>query len=109
MAMLRVTSAVNEVQLRQPSVLVAVAAPLDALMTHWCCRLEPAALEASLAFAADLETERAALDLERHVAGASAIQRTTIRNLARDLPILWKAETTTQEERQTTGPGRGRP
>jgi hypothetical protein len=119
--------------------------------------LEPAALEASLALAADLEAERAALDqhwqqrleragydverarrqysacepenrlvarsLERaweealaeqtrleadyerirrqRLAAPSAAELSAIRNLAQDLPALWKAETTTQEERQT--------
>jgi excisionase family DNA binding protein len=134
------------------------AAPLDALMTRLVLQsLEPAAIEASLALAADLEAERAALDLhwqqrleratyeverarrqyyacepenrlvarsleraweealaeqtrleadyervrrERLTAPSSA-ELLTIRNLAQDLPALWRAETTTQEERQT--------
>ena len=134
------------------------AAPLDALMTRLVLQaLEPAALEASLALAADLEAERAALDvhwqqrlerarydverarrqynaceaenrlvarsLERaweealaeqmrleaeyervrreRLAAPSAAELSAIRNLAQDLPAPWKAETTTQEERQT--------
>ncbi|WP_063621869.1 recombinase family protein [Bradyrhizobium sp. Ec3.3] len=134
------------------------AAPLDALMTRLVLRaLEPAALEASLALAADLEAERAALDvhwqqrleraryeverarrqynacepenrlvarsLERaweealaeqmhleadyervrreQLAEPSAAELSAIRSLAQDLPALWRAETTTQEERQT--------
>jgi len=134
------------------------AAPLDALMTRLVLQaLEPAALEASLALAADLEAERAALDrhwqqrlerarydverarrqyaavepenrlvartLERTWEGAlaeqthmeadyervrrervqapSSAELVAIRNLARDMPALWRAETTTQEERQT--------
>jgi hypothetical protein len=41
-------------------------APLDALMTRPVLQaLEPAALEASLALATDLEAERAALDVHR--------------------------------------------
>ena len=134
------------------------AAPLDALITRLVLQaLEPAALEASLALAADLEAERAALDrhwqqrlerarydverarrqyaavepenrlvartLERTWEGAlaeqthmeadyervrrervqapSSAELVAIRNLARDMPALWRAETTTQEERQT--------
>jgi DNA invertase Pin-like site-specific DNA recombinase len=134
------------------------AAPLDALMTRLVLQaLEPAALEASLALAADLEAEREALDLhwqqrlERACYGVerarrqynacepenrlvarsleraweealaeqgrleadyerarrerltapSAAELHAIRELAQDLPALWKAPTTTQEERQT--------
>ena len=134
------------------------AAPLDALMAELVLRaLQPAALEASLALAEDLEAERAALDrhwqqrleragyqvdrarrqyvavepenrlvartLERaweealaeqtrlaaeheraqrgRAAAPSAAELAAIGNLARDLPTLWHAETTTREERQT--------
>jgi len=134
------------------------AAPLDGLMTRLVLQaLEPAALETSLALAADLEAERAALDqhwqqrveracyevgrarrqynacepenrlvarsLERaweealaeqtrleadyervrreRLAAPSSAELLAIRNLAQDLPALWRAETTTQEERQT--------
>lgn len=134
------------------------AAPLDALMTRLVLQaLEPAALEASLALAADLKAERAALDvhwqqrlerarydverarrqysacepenrlvarsLERaweealaeqmrleadyervrreRLAVPSAAELSTIQNLTQDLPALWRAETTTQDERQT--------
>jgi excisionase family DNA binding protein len=134
------------------------AAPLDGLMTRLVLQaLEPAALEASLALAADLEAERAALDqhwqqrleracyeverarrqynacepenrlvarsLERaweealaeqtqleadyerarreRLRAPSSAELLAIRNLAQDLPALWRAETTTQEERQT--------
>jgi excisionase family DNA binding protein len=134
------------------------AAPLDALITRLVLQaLEPAALETSLALAADLEAERMALDqhwqqrleragyeverarrqynacepenrlvarsLERafeealaeqtrlaadhervrreRLAAPSAAELLAIRNLAQDLPALWRAATTTQEERQT--------
>jgi DNA invertase Pin-like site-specific DNA recombinase len=134
------------------------SAPLDALMMELVLQaLEPAALEASLALAADLEAERAALDrhwqqrleraryeverarrqygavepenrlvartLERaweealaeqvrleteyervrreRVQAPSSAELGAIRKLAQDLPALWRAETTTQEERQT--------
>jgi excisionase family DNA binding protein len=134
------------------------AAPLDGMMTRLVLQaLEPAALETSLALAADLEAERAALDqhwqqrleracyeverarrqynacepenrlvarsLERaweealaeqtrleadyervrreRLAAPSSAELLAIRNLAQDLPALWRAETTTQEERQT--------
>jgi len=134
------------------------AAALDALITRLVLQaLEPAALEASLALAADLEAERAALDLHwqqrlerarynverarrqytacepenrlvarsleraweealteetrlkadyerirrERLAAPSAAELSAIRNLAQDLPALWKAETTTQEQRQT--------
>ena len=134
------------------------AGPLDAQVARLVLQaLEPAALEASLALAANLEAERAALDshwqqrleraryaverarrqydacepenrlvarsLERaweetlveqtrleaeyervrreqlHV--PSSAELLAIHNLAQDLPALWRAETTTQEERQT--------
>lgn len=134
------------------------AAPLDRLLTEVVLEaLQPAALEASLAVAADLDAERAALerhwqqrreraryevdrarrqygavepenrlvartlekaweealaeqgrlevDYERFVrdaaAGPSPADLATIRSLAQDLPALWSAGTTTQEERQT--------
>jgi excisionase family DNA binding protein len=134
------------------------AAPLDGMMTRLVLQaLQPAALETSLALAADLEAERAALDqhwqqrleracyeverarrqynacepenrlvarsLERaweealaeqtrleadyervrreRLAAPSSAELLAIRNLAQDLPTLWRAETTTQEERQT--------
>jgi DNA invertase Pin-like site-specific DNA recombinase len=134
------------------------AAPLDALITDLVLQaLTPAALEASLAFAADLEAERAAIDQQwqqrleraryqsdrarRHYAAVepenrlvartlernwetalieqtrleaeyeqfrrarstppSAAELAAIRDLAQDLPALWHAETTTQEEHQT--------
>jgi excisionase family DNA binding protein len=134
------------------------AAPLDTLIAQLVLKtLEPAALEARLALANDLEAERAALDhdwqprlerasdavsracrqyyacelenrlvesyLERDWEEAMAEQarleteygrvrgerlvvptsaeRLAIRNLAQELPRLWHAETTTQEERQT--------
>jgi hypothetical protein len=134
------------------------AAPLDGLMTRLVLQaLEPAALEASLALAADLEAERAALDLHwqqrleracyeverarrqynacepenrlvarsleraweealaeqtqleadyerarrERLRAPSSAELLAIRNLAQDLPALWRAETTTQEERQT--------
>jgi hypothetical protein len=48
----------------EPSCQSLTVAPLDALMTRLVLQaLEPAALEASLALATDLEAERAALDL----------------------------------------------
>jgi DNA invertase Pin-like site-specific DNA recombinase len=134
------------------------AAPVDAQVTSLIlAALEPAALEASLAVAADLQTERAALEqqwrqrleraqyqvdqarrryastepenrlvartLERDWEAALAEQvRLTaeherfrrerpqspnpaelaaIRQLTTDLPALWRAPTTTNEERQT--------
>lgn len=134
------------------------AAPLDALLTRVVLEaLEPAAIDASLAFAADLEAERAALDQQwrqrleraqyqvdrahRQYAAvepenrlvARTLERTweaalseqaqmqaayeraqrertqapspaelaAVRTLAQDLPGLWTAETTTQDERQT--------
>lgn len=134
------------------------AAPLDGLMARLVLQsLEPAAIEASLALAADLEAERAALDrhwqqrlerasyeverahrqynvcepenrlvarsLERaweealaeqtrlekdyerirreRLTAPSPAELLAIRNLAQDLPALWRAGTTTQEERQT--------
>jgi excisionase family DNA binding protein len=142
----------------EPPCQSLAAAPVDALVTRLVLQaLEPAALEASLALATDLEAERAALDLhwqqrleraayeverarrqynacepenrlvartleraweetlaeqarleadyervrrERLVAPSAAELR-AIRKLAHDLPALWKAATTTQEERQT--------
>lgn len=134
------------------------AAPVDAQVTRLILQaLEPAALETSLAVAADLEAERAALErqwrqrlermqyqvdqarrryasvepenrlvartLERDWEAALAEQArlaadyerfqrerpqapspaelAAIRNLTTDLPALWRASTTTQEERQT--------
>jgi excisionase family DNA binding protein len=134
------------------------AAPLDVLLTRVVLEaLEPAAIDASLAFAADLEAERAALDQQwrqrleraqyqvdrahRQYAAvepenrlvARTLERTweaalseqaqmqaayeraqrertqapspaelaAVRTLAQDLPGLWTAETTTQDERQT--------
>ena len=134
------------------------AAPLDALISGLVLQaLEPAAIEASLALADNLEAERAALDrhwrqrleragyeverarrqyaavepenrlvartLERDWEKAlteqarleaehervrrarkeapSAIELTAIRDLSQDLPALWRADTTTQAERQT--------
>jgi hypothetical protein len=134
------------------------AAPLDALMTRLVLQaIEPAALEASLALATDLESERAALELHwqqrleraayeverarrqydacepenrlvarsleraweealgeqarlevdyervrrERLTAPSAAELHAIRKLAQDLPALWKAATTTQEERQT--------
>jgi hypothetical protein len=48
----------------EPSCQSLAAAPVDALMTQLVLQaLEPAAVEASLALATDLEAERAALDL----------------------------------------------
>ena len=134
------------------------APPLDALISRLVLEaVQPAALEVSLAVAADVEAERAALEthwqqrleragyqaerarrqydavepenrlvartLERaweealaeharleaeHEAAArerpllpSAEELAAIRTLAHDLPAVWRAETTTQEERQT--------
>jgi uncharacterized protein YndB with AHSA1/START domain len=134
------------------------AAPLDGLITGLILEaLQPAALEASIALATDLEAERAALDghwrhrleraryqverarreygavepenrlvartLERsweealteqarleaeydrfrreRLQAPSPAELTAIRGLAQDLPALWNAQTTTQEERQT--------
>jgi hypothetical protein len=134
------------------------AAPVDAQVTRLILQaLEPAALETSLAVAADLEAERAALErqwrqrlertqyqvdqarrryasvepenrlvartLERDWEAALAEQSrlaadyerfqrerpqapspaelAAIRRLTTDLPALWRASTTTQEERQT--------
>ena len=134
------------------------AAPVDAQVTRLILEaLEPAALETSLAVAADLEAERAALQrqwdqrleraqyqvdqarrryasvepenrlvartLERDWETSLAEQArlaaeyerfrrerpkaptpaelAAIRNLTNDLPALWRASTTTQEERQT--------
>jgi DNA invertase Pin-like site-specific DNA recombinase/uncharacterized protein YndB with AHSA1/START domain len=134
------------------------AAPLDGLMTGLILEaLQPAALEASIALATDLEAERAALDghwrhrleraryqverarreysavepenrlvartLERsweealteqarleaeydrfrreRLQAPSPAELTAIRGLSQDLPALWNAQTTTQEERQT--------
>jgi hypothetical protein len=149
------------------------AAPLDALITRLVLQaLEPAALEASLALAADLEAERAALDLHwqqrlerarydverarrqytacepenrlvarsleraweealteetrlkadyerirrERLAAPSAAELSAIRNLAQDLPALWKGRNNhpgaTPNDRPTvarTRPGRGRP
>ena len=133
-------------------------APLDALVARLVLQaLEPAALEASLALAGDLQAEREALDrqwqlrleraryaverarrqydavepenrlvartLERGWEQAlaeqtrleadyeqfqrqqpqapSAAELAAITRLSRDLPAVWHAETTTQEERQT--------
>ena len=142
----------------EPSCQSLTAAPLDALMMRLVLQaIEPAALEASLALATDLEAERAALDLHwqqrleraayeverarrqynacepenrlvarslekaweealaeqarleadyervrrERLTAPSAAELHAIRNLAQDLPALWKAATTTQEERQT--------
>jgi DNA invertase Pin-like site-specific DNA recombinase len=142
----------------EPSCQSLAAAPVDALMTRLVLQaLEPAALEASLALATDLEAERATLDLRwqqrleraayevdrarrqynacepenrlvarsleraweetlaeqarleadyervrrEQLAAPSAAELRAIRKLAQDLPALWKAATTTQEERQT--------
>jgi recombinase-like zinc beta ribbon protein/recombinase len=142
----------------EPSCQSLTAAPLDALMTRLVLQaIEPAALEASLTLATDLEAERVALDrhwqqrlertayeverarrqydacepenrlvarsLERaweealaeqarleaeyervrreRLAAPSAAEFRAIRKRAQDLPALWKAATTTQEERQT--------
>lgn len=142
----------------EPSCQSLAAAPVDALMTRLVLQaLEPAALEASLALATDLEAERAALDLHwqqrleraayeverarrqynacepenrlvarsleraweealaeqarleadyervrrERLTAPSAAELCAIRKLSQDLPALWKAATTTQEERQT--------
>ena len=142
----------------EPSCQSLTAAPLDALMMRLVLQaIDPAALEASLALATDLEAERAALDLHwqqrleraayeverarrqynacepenrlvarsleraweealaeqarleadyervrrERLTAPSAAELHAIRNLAQDLPALWKAATTTQEERQT--------
>src|SRR5277367_3387821 len=134
------------------------AAPVDARVTQLILMaLEPAAIEASLAAAVDLEAERKALDqhwgqrlerarhqvdqgrrryasvepenrlvartLERDWETAlseqarlladherflrerprapSAAELAAIQDLTRDLPALWRAETTTRQERQT--------
>ena len=134
------------------------AAPLDALIAELVLEaVRPAALEVSLAVAADFEAERAALERhwqqrleraryevdrarrqynavepenrlvartheraweealaeqtrleaehERHWREREAApvpeELRTIRAMAQDLPALWRAETTTQEERQT--------
>lgn len=134
------------------------AAPLDALIGELVLRaIEPAALEASLAIAADMAAERANLDqhwrqrlerahyeaersrrqyeavepenrlvartLERawedslaeetrlaaeyerfqrqKLIAPSTAELTAMRELAGNLPALWRAKTTTQEERQT--------
>jgi hypothetical protein len=134
------------------------AAPLDALIAEQVLQaIEPGALEASLAVAADMEAERERLDqhwrqrleraryqaerahrqyeavepenrlvartLERaweealaeearlaseydrfqkqKLTAPTAAELAAIRELAEDLPALWNAETTTQEERQT--------
>lgn len=142
----------------EPSCQSLTAAPLDALVTSLVLQaLQPAALEASIALAKDLEAERAALDhhwqqrLERaryHVERArrqyeavepenrlvcrtleraweealaeqarleseydrfrrdrtqapSPSELAAVQGLAKDLPALWNAQTTSQEERQT--------
>jgi DNA invertase Pin-like site-specific DNA recombinase len=142
----------------EPSCQSLTAAQLDALMTRLVLQaIEPAALEASLALATDLEAERAALELHwqqrleraayeverarrqynacepenrlvarslekaweetlaeqarlevdyervrrERLTAPSAAELHAIRKLAQDLPALWKAATTTQEERQT--------
>jgi excisionase family DNA binding protein len=142
----------------EPSCQSLAAAPVDALMTRLVLQaLEPAALEASLALATDLEAERAALDLHwqqrleraayeverarrqynacepenrlvarsleraweealaeqarveadydrvrrERLTAPSAAELRAIRKLAQDLPALWNAATTTQEDRQT--------
>ena len=144
------------------------APPLDALISRLVLEaVQPAALEVSLAVAADVEAERAAVEkhwqqrleragyqaerarrqydavepenrlvartLERaweealaehaplkaeHEAATrerpsvpSAEELAAIRTLAHDLPAVWRAETTTQEERQTIvrPAGRARP
>ena len=134
------------------------AAPLDALVSGLVLEaLKPAAIEASLALAENLEAERAALErhwrqrleragyeverarrqyaavepenrlvartLERDFEAAlteqarleaehdrekrarkeapTAAELAAIRGLSQDLPALWRAETTTQQERQT--------
>jgi Recombinase zinc beta ribbon domain/Recombinase len=142
----------------EPSCQSLAAAPVDALMTRLVLQaLEPAALEASLALATDLEAERAGLDLHwqqrleraayeverarrqynacepenrlvarsleraweealaeqarleadydrvrrERLTAPSAAELGAIRKLAQDLPTLWNAATTTQEDRQT--------
>ena len=114
------------------------AAPLDALVSGLVLQaLEPAAIEASLALADNLEAQRArrqyatvepenrlvARTLERdwektlteqarleaehkrvrraRKEAPSAIELAAIRDLSQDLPALWRADTTTQAERQT--------
>lgn len=134
------------------------AAPLDGLVTRVILQaIEPAALEASLAIASDLEAERAALDLhwqQRRERACYSVERArrqydavepenrlvartlerawedalaeqarldaeherfrreqpsapspaelaAIRSMARDLPAIWRADTTTQADRQT--------
>ena len=114
------------------------AAPLDALVSGLVLQaLEPAAIEASLALADNLEAQRArrqyatvepenrlvARTLERDWEKAlteqarleaehervkrarkeapSAAELAAIRDLSQDLPALWRADTTTQAERQT--------
>ncbi len=134
------------------------AAPVDAEVTHLILKaLEPAAIEASLAAALDLEAERKALDqhwrqrleraqhqvdlARRRYASVESENRpvartlekdweaalgeqarliadhqrflherpeapipaelAAIQDLTRDLPALWRAETTTRQERQT--------
>jgi hypothetical protein len=141
-----------------PSCQALKAAPVDAEVTHLILKaLEPAAIEASLAAALDLEAERKALNqywsqrLERAqhqvdqarrryasvepenrlvartleqdwetalgeqarlLADHERFQReqpqapspaelAAIQDLTQDLPALWRAETTTQQERQT--------
>ena len=141
-----------------PHCQALTAAPVDAQVTHLILKaLEPAAIEASLAAALDLEAERKALEqhwrqrLERAqhqvdqarrryasvepenrlvartleqdweaalseqarlLADHERFQRerpqapspaelATIQELTRDLPALWRAETTTRQERQT--------
>ncbi len=141
-----------------PSCQALKAAPVDAEVTRLILKaLEPAAIEASLAAALDLEAERKALDqhwsqrLERArhkvdqarrryasvepenrlvartleqdweaalseqarlLADHERFQRerpqapspaelAAIRDLTKDLPALWRAETTTRQERQT--------
>jgi hypothetical protein len=117
------------------------AAPLNALVSGLVLQaLEPAAIEASLALADNLEAERArrqyaavepenrlvARTLERNWEKALAEQASleaehervkrarkeapssaelaAIRDLSQDLPTLWRAETTTQQERQAIVP-----
>ena len=118
----------------QPAALevsLAVAADVEAeraaLERHWQQRLERAryqterarrqydavepenrlvartlerAWEEALAEQARLEAEHEAITRERPVA-PSAEELAAIRTLAHDLPAVWRAETTTQEERQT--------
>jgi DNA invertase Pin-like site-specific DNA recombinase len=142
----------------EPFCQALAAPPLDALMSKLALEaVQPAALEVSLAVAADVEAERAALErhwqqrLERARYQAERARRQydavepenrlvartveraweealaeqarleaehevimrerplvpsaeelgAIRALAQDLPAVWRAETTTQEERQT--------